>query len=189
MILLQAPFKTVKAGNTDHDSAEIKQLLEQRDKQIKKLLGPKGTDYTDQQKNKLKDIINGIVDYKAMAQFALQTTYDTLSQDNRKEFVDLFSTIVRDQSLNKLDIYRADVTYKNIDVNGDSAKVNTIAVLDKVRTPVNYQMVYKGNEWKITDMVIDDVSTAASYRRSFQTIIRKKGYDYLLKTLKKRAAR
>jgi len=189
MILLQAPVITASAGITDHDSAEIKQLLEQRDKQIKKLLGPKGTDYTQQQKNKLKDIINGIVDYKAMAQYALQTTYDTLSQDNRREFVDLFSTIVRDQSLNKLDIYRADVTYKEIDMNGDSAKVNTVAVLDKVRTPVNYQMVYKGNEWKITDMVIDDVSTAASYRRSFQTIIRKKGYDYLLKTLKKRAAR
>ncbi|MDX1638976.1 MAG: ABC transporter substrate-binding protein, partial [Balneolaceae bacterium] len=102
-----------------------------------------------------------------------------------------FSTIIRDQSLNKLDIYRADVEYRDIDVNGDSAFVETIAILEDVRTPVFYDMFYEEEkkQWVITDMTIDDVSTADSYRRQFQNIIRKRGYDYLLNTLKKRAAK
>ena len=177
-------------ARAQRSSEEIKQLLEDRDNEIKELVGPKGTEYTQEQRDKLKDIINGIVDYRAMAQFALQQTYDTLSTEQRKEFVDLFSTIIRDQSLNKLDIYRAEVKYENISVNEDSAVVNTLAQLEKVRTPVTYHMHYEEeNEgWVVTDIVIDDVSTAGSYRRQFQSIINKRGYDSLVETLRKRVS-
>lgn len=173
------------------DSSSVKELLDGRDRQIKELLGAKGTDYNQQQRDELKDIINGIIDYSAMAQQALQETYDTLSKDQREEFIDLFSTIVRDQSLNKLDIYRAEVKYEQIQVEDSSATVKTIARLEKVRTPVTYEMKYEddNSQWVVTDMIIDDVSTAGSYERQFQNIIRKKGYDSLLETLKKRAAK
>lgn len=173
------------------DSTAVRNLLEQRDREIKELLGPKGTEYTEEQRRKLKDIINGIIDYASMAQFALQTTYDTLSMDQRQEFVDLFASIVRDQSLSRLDIYRAEVEYNDISVSSDSAVVHTIAQLENVRTPVIYKMYFDNTkqQWFITDMIIDDVSTAESYRRQFQNIIRKRGYDYLLETLRKRAAR
>lgn len=173
------------------DSSSVRELLEERDDEIKELMGPKETEYTQEQRDKLKDIINGIIDYHAMAQYALQDTYDTLTTDQREEFVDLFSTIVRDQSLNNLDIYRADVKYEDINVEGDSAVVQTIAQLEKVRTPVTYHMEFRdqNSHWVVTDMIIDDVSTAESYRRQFQNIIRKKGYESLLETLRKRAAR
>jgi phospholipid transport system substrate-binding protein len=173
------------------DSSTVRNLLEERDNEIKDLLGPKGTEYTQEQRDKLKDIINGIIDYRAMAQQALQDTYDTLSTEQRTEFVDLFSTIIRDQSLNKLDIYRADVKYEQINVEDNAATVKTLAQLEKVRTPVSYEMKFNGpnNQWVVTDMIIDDVSTAGSYQRQFQNIIRKKGYDSLLETLRKRAAK
>src|SRR5699024_12792244 len=94
-----------KQGRAQKNEASIKQLLERRDAQIKELMGPKGTEYTQQQREKLKNIINGIIDYRAMAQEALGNTYDTLSAAERDEVVDLFSIIIRDHSLNKLDIY------------------------------------------------------------------------------------
>jgi len=86
------------------DSSSVHQLLKERDREIKELLGPEETEYTQQQREQLKDIINGIIDYRAMAKTALAETYDTLSVDQRNEFVDLFSTIIRDQSLNRLEI-------------------------------------------------------------------------------------
>jgi phospholipid transport system substrate-binding protein len=182
-------FPTV--GTAQFDSSTVRELLEERDDEIKELMGPKGTEYTQQQRDRLKDIINGIIDYRAMAQHALQGTYDTLSADQREEFVDLFSTIIRDQSLNKLDIYRADVKYESITVDSNTAVVQTIAQLEKVRTPVTYNMAYEdqNEQWVVTDMVIDDVSTAGSYRRQFQNIINRKGYDSLVETLRKRASR
>jgi len=173
------------------DSSTVRDLLEERDDEIKDLLGPKGTEYTQEQRDRLKDIINGIIDYRAMAKQALQVTFDTLSTEQRTEFVDLFSTIIRDQSLNKLDIYRADVKYERINVEDSSATVITLAQLEKVRTPVSYEMKFDGynNKWVVIDMIIDDVSTAGSYQRQFQNIIRKKGYSSLLETLRKRAAK
>ncbi len=178
-----------QAASAQKDETALRELLEQRDKEIKKLLGPEGTDYTQEQREQLKDIINGIVDYGSMARFALQTTYDTLSSAQRQEFIELFSTIVRDQSLSNLEIYRADVKYNSITVTGDSADVRTTAQLENVRTPVDYKMFYDDSEqqWFITDISIDDVSTAGSYRRQFQNIIRKRGYDYLVEILRKRA--
>ena len=184
-LLLVQPNKS----EAQQSKAAVKQLLENRDDEIKELMGPKGTEYTQQQREELKNIINGIIDYRAMAQYALGDTYNELSAEEREEFVDLFSTIIRDHSLNKLDIYRAEVKYEEINVDGSTADVRTMAQLEDVRTPVGYEMKFKNGEWVVTDMIIDDVSTAESYNRQFQKIIRKKGYDALLKNLRKRAAK
>jgi len=168
---------------------EIKQMLESRDNEIKELLGPSGNDFSQEQRDRLKDIINGVIYYPAMAEVALGETYNEIEDETREEFVDLFATMIRDNSLNRLDIYRADVNYNDISVNGDIATVNTTAQLEDVRTSVDYRMEVIDNEWRITDMSIDDVSTAESYNRQFQSIIRKRGFDALLESLRRRAAR
>jgi phospholipid transport system substrate-binding protein len=170
-------------------SDEIRRMLQDRDDEIKELLGPSGTEYTQEQRDQLKDIINDIIDYQAMAEYALGNTFDEISAEQQVEFVSLFATIIRDNSLNRLDIYRADVTYEEITVNGNKAIVKTIAELENVRTPVDYNLERKGNEWMIIDMTIDDVSTAESYNRQFQSIIRQRGFDALLQSLRRRAAR
>lgn len=174
------------AQQTEKDLIE---MLKERDAEIKELLGPEGSEYSDEQRKQIKEIVNGIIDFEAMAQASLAQTYDTISQDLREEFVDLFSLIIQDQSLNRLDIYRADVTYETVEVDEDTARVETIAQLDNVRTPVNYDMQRKNETWVITDMEIDDVSTVDSYHRQFQRIITKRGFDVLMDSLRKRAAR
>ena len=174
---------------TDTDSAQILALLKERDQQIKKMLGEKGTEYTPEQRQEIKDIINGIIEYRAMASYALSSTWDTLSTERKDQFVEVFSKVVRDQSMNKLDIYRAEITYNDIDVVGDSAYVKTSAILDNVKTPVSYTMQKRGENWVVTDFAVDDVSTAKSYKRSFQNIIRRKGYQALYNSLKKRSER
>lgn len=168
---------------------EIRQMLNGRDSEIKELLGPEGSSYTQEQRNELKEIINGVIDFRSMAAFALEDTYDELPEERRERFVDLFATIVRDQSLNRLEIYRADVAYEEVDVNGNQASVQTVAQLENVRTPVGYEMERRDGEWVITDFSIDGVSTAESYNRQFQNIIRQRGFDALFDSLERRAAR
>ncbi len=164
-------------------------MLDERDAEIKELLGPKGTEYTQEQRNQLKDIINGVIDFGAMAQHALGNTYDEISEEQREEFVSLFATIIRDNSLNRLDIYRAEVTYNDIKVENNSAHVKTTAQLENVRTPVDYDLKKKDGDWVVTDFWVDNVSTAESYNRQFQSIIRQRGFDALLESLQRRAAR
>ena len=164
-------------------------MLDQRDAQIKELLGPRGTDYTQQQRDELKDIINDVIDYREMAQHALGNKYNEISEEEREEFVELFSRIIRDNSLNRLDIYRADVVYNDISVTNGNAHVKTTAQIENVRTPVEYEMKRKDGEWVVVDLIIDEVSTGDSYNRQFQSIIRQRGFDALLNNLRRRAER
>lgn len=184
IILLFVPSLLAQA-----EADEIQSMLEERDLEIKELLGPEGTDYTQNQRDRLKDIINDVINYRSMAQHALGDTYNEISEEEREEFVSLFSTIIRDNSLNRLDIYRAEVTYNDIAVNQDTAFVETTAQLEDVRTSVDYNLELFDNTWMITDMTIDQVSTADSYNRQFQSIIRQRGFDALMESLRRRAAR
>jgi phospholipid transport system substrate-binding protein len=168
---------------------DVRELMESRDLQIKQLLGAAGSEYSAAQRDELKDIVNGIIDFTEMAKTALEVTYDTISVEDRTEFVQLFSSIIRDQSLANLDIYRASVSYERIDGTVDSMYIETLAEWDNIRTPVHYIMSKNSGEWRIEDMSIDDVFTAESYNRQFQRIIRSRGFDYLMTTLRKRAER
>lgn len=168
---------------------QIKSMLVQRDGQIKELLGPKGQEYSDSQRAELKEIINGIIDFEAMAKTALDDTYNSISEESRNEFVDLFSTIVRDHSLTNLEIYRADITYNSIVIDENKALINTMAQLEDIRTPVEYRMELEDDIWVITDMSVDDLWTAESYKNQFQRIITRRGFDTLMESLRKRAAR
>lgn len=187
LIFISPDLMAVQANETEQE--EILTLLESRDEEIKELLGPKGTEYTQNQRDRLRDIINGIIDFEAMASYALGDTYQEISPEEREEFVSLFSTVIRDQSLNRLDIYRAEISYEEIEIENDEARVHTIARLENVRTPVDYTMKKLDSEWVITDMIVDEVSTAESYNRQFQSIIRQRGFDALLESLRRRAAR
>jgi phospholipid transport system substrate-binding protein len=170
------------------EDVQIRQMFEQRDKQIKQLIGTEGSTYDPQQRQKLQDIINNIIDFEAMGRRALAAAFDEAKPEQRKEFIDLFSRIIRDQSLKDLSIYRAKVEYTGITVEGTKARVTTMASLKDVHTPVIYDLERKNGKWVIVDMSIDNVSTAQSYYTSFQKLIKKKGFDGLLESLRKRVA-
>lgn len=182
-------FPNFLIAQTSQATEDVRELMESRDLQIKQLLGAEGSEYSSNQRDELKDIVNGIIDFTEMAKTALEVTYDTISVIDRTEFVQLFSSIIRDQSLANLDIYRASVSYERIDGTTDSMYIETLAEWDNIRTPVHYIMSKNSGEWRIEDMSIDDVFTAESYNRQFQRIIRSRGFDYLMTTLRKRAER
>lgn len=164
-------------------------MLTRRDLQIKKLIGEEGTAIPDSTREELKKIINEVIDYGYMAREALQETYSEITQEDRDEFVTLFSSMIRDNSLANPDIYRAKITYDDARQTDGTIFVDTTAELNDVRTTVGYLLDYRANEWHILDMSVDGVSTVESYRRQFQSIIRKRGFEPLLSSLRKRAAR
>ena len=124
-----------------------------------------------------------------MSAFALGDTWETLTDEQKTRFVEVFSGVIRAQSLADLDLYRATVAYGDIDVSGTTATATTTASLQDVRTEVVYDLAKREGAWVITDFSIDGVSTAENYRRSFQRVLARRGYDALLSSLERRLAR
>ncbi len=182
VLLAAAPIQPLQAQSPDQ---EIRQMLEQRDQQIKTILQG-DTSFTVQQREELKTLINGVIDFRAMGRQALGPFWSDLSNEQRAEFVDVFQTIVRAQSLSDLEVYNSQVTYDQIDVEGDSAFVQTTTDYKGTSANVEYVLQREDGQWLAQDIIIDDVSTAQSYARSFQTVVRKNGFDALMQSLRKK---
>jgi phospholipid transport system substrate-binding protein len=165
-------------------AAEIRTLLEQRDRQIKQLLGNRTT-LTEGQKDQLKGMINDVIDFQAMGSAALGSFWNTLTPAQRTEFVAVFGDIVRTQSLADLEVYRATVRYEAINVQGNTARVVTQTTYNRTTTKVEYVMGFS-QRWRVYDLILDGVSTVEGYARSFQSVIRNRGFEALMTSLRRK---
>lgn len=184
-LLLGALISTAAAQGTAADN--IRQMLVERDQEIKQILGD-DNDLTDEERQKLQKVVNENIDFGYMGRRALGPHWEKLSEEQQNRFLETFTEIVREQSLSNIKIYRANVTYQDISVEDDSAHVTTITAYDDVKTPVAYDLIREDGKWKVVDIVIDGVGTVESYARSFQTVVRKRGFDTLMKSLDKKLA-
>jgi len=183
VLLLGVGVTHVQAQGESATAAEIRQMLEKRDQQIKSILS--GTDdYTAEQRAQLKELINGVIDFRVMGQRALGPHWEDLSAEQRDEFVSVFHDVVRAQSMSDLGVYNSKVTYDQIEIHDDSAFVRTQTRYEGRATPVEYVLKRREGEWRAEDIVVDGVSTAEGYARSFQTVVRQHGFDRLMKSLR-----
>lgn len=165
--------------------AGIRTMMESRDLEIKSWLGD-GETISAEQKEQLRAVINDMIDFQSMGSTALGRHWKKLTPDQQTEYIDTFGKIVRSQSLADLEIYRSKVTYDQITVTGDEANVITTVIYKEIPTIVEYELRFSDDRWLATDIILDEVSTVKGYSRSFQSVIRKKGFDELMKRLRKK---
>ncbi len=185
-------FALLLAVPAQAQSGEIEQMLRQRDAEIKSILGD-GRSVSDAQRDRLRAVVNDVIDFEAMARQALGPYWGDLSAAQRARFAEDFGGVIRAQSLADLDLYRARVTYGEIDVDGPRATAHTTARSGDVNAAVVYALARKDGRWVVTDIVIDDVSTVGGYATSFQRVMKRQGieegYETLMASLRKRLAR
>jgi phospholipid transport system substrate-binding protein len=187
-LLLAATVGPAQAqGQSQGAEERIRTMLEERDEQIKAILrGAEGGGYTQQQRDELKTLINGVIDFRAMGRQALGSHWGDLSEAQREEFVAVFQDVVRAQSMSDLGVYNSKVTFDAVVVENDSAYVRTTTEYQGTRTPVEYDLARVDDAWLAEDIIVDGVSTAQGYARSFQTVVRKRGFETLMKSLRKK---
>lgn len=178
-----------QSPSSDDEAAAIQTMLEDRDAEIKSVLEGDTDSFTAEQRNELMTLINGFIDFRAMGREALGPFWSDLSEEQRTNFVDVFQDVVRQQSLSDLEVYNSEVSYERIDVEGDSAFVRTITRYQGTQTPVDYVLKRDEDTWLAEDIVVDGVSTAGGYARSFQNVMRRRGFDALMGSLEQRRDR
>lgn len=189
VLLLSVPQDVDAQPGTSPEADTIRTMLDERDAEIKAILNGTESDFTRTQRQELMTLINGFIDFRAMGQHALGPFWSDLSDEQRTEFVDVFQDVVRQQSMGDLEVYNSRVTYDRIEVEDDSAFVRTTTRYRNSDTPVDYVMHRRDSTWLATDIIVDEVSTAEGYARSFQNVMRRRGFDTLMDSLKKRQAR
>jgi len=179
-------FSNVNAQ--EGSAAAINVMLKERDKEIKSLIGSKKK-LSAAEESKLQDVVNDVISFEAMGKAVLGKYWKSIDAAQQKEFVDVFGKVVKAQSLADLDPYRAKMTFGDVIVLGSEASAKTKGVLDGVSSEIVYVFVKTGSEWKVKDILLDDVSTVKGYSKSFRSVIRKKGFDKLMASLNKKLAK
>ena len=145
----------------------------------------------EERRKMLRNTLNERFDWEEMARRSLAEHWKSLTEEERKEFVPLFTTLLEKTYMNRIENYSGDrVTYDAERVKGDYSLVKVTIFTDKqVEIPVIYKMKKKDPEWTIYDVSIEGVSLVNNYRQQFDSIILSSSYHGLIEKLKEKVAK
>lgn len=129
-----------------------------------------------------------LFDYVELSKRTLGLNWNKFPTEQRKEFVRLFKTILKDAYVDKITAYTNErVSFiKEIPLSKTTVEVQSIVVSEGGETPIYYRVIKRGNSWKVYDVVIEGVSLVSNYRTQFREILANDPPDTLLETLKKK---
>ncbi len=162
------------------------EALKARDAEVRAHLPPPGTPLTPELRAKVQNTLTKAVDIEGMAKAALGKYWNEQPAAKRQKFTRAFQARFKRVSGDQLDSYRSSKTEFLPEERLDgTVRVPTRLVVKGEPTNVIYMMRRQGKDWRIIDIIVDDVSTVENYRSSFSKIIAKEGFDGLITRLSK----
>lgn len=134
----------------------------------------------------LGKVISVRFDFAEMAKRSLGAEWRRLTGQQQQEFVELFTDLLRDAYISDLESYKGEkVLYTRETQDEGFAVVQTI-----LRAPsgaeytIDYRLQLSDREWKVYDLVIENVSIVNNYRSQFARIINRSAYEGLARALR-----
>lgn len=142
----------------------------------------------DERRKLLEKIVGERFSYEEMAKRSLAAQWPKLNEGERKEFVELFKSLLSRTYADKIESYSGEpVQYVNERNQEGYAEVRTKVISGKAEIPLDYRLMNKGGDWQVYDVVIDGISLVNNYRGQFAKIIRTSSYADLVDTLRKKS--
>jgi phospholipid transport system substrate-binding protein len=127
-------------------------------------------------------------DLHELSQRTLGIHWRERTPQEQQEFVSLFTSLIEQTYSHALTKYTSDVqiSFDNERVEGMYAEVDTTvraSSLDKT-IPMQYRLHQVNGNWRIYDVVIENVSLVQNYRAQFNRILSRSSYQELVKDIK-----
>jgi phospholipid transport system substrate-binding protein len=143
---------------------------------------------SEERRQLLERAVGARFDYKEMSRRALGAPWNTLSDREQQEFVDLFRALLTNSYSDKIETYSGEgVQYLNERTEKEYAEVRTKVLSGKTEIPLDYRLINKGDDWRVYDVVVDGISLVNNYRGQFAKIIKSSSYADLVEQLRKKS--
>ncbi len=141
-------------------------------------------------KNKLRPIYDRLFDDIELSKRTLARNWNSLNVAQRQEFVQLFRQVLEKAYMDRILAYSNEkIVYDRESINSETqAEVQTRVITPSKEIPIFYRMIMKDGNWKVYDVVIENVSLVQNYRTQFNEILGKNKPEQLLETLRKKVA-
>lgn len=169
------PMNTVKA-NVD----KVLEVL--RDPKLK------AESAKETKKEKLRSIYDGMFDQVELSRRTLAQNWNNLNPAQRKEFVQLFRQVLEKAYIDKiLEYVNEKVLFgREVQLSETKVEIQTTIITSSKNIPVYYRVILKDGEWKVYDVVIENVSLISNYRTQFNDILAKNTPEQMLEILRKK---
>jgi len=183
MIVLAGGMAPMAAGTaTEAIKNTIKQLFG-----ILNDEGLKTPGRAEERRQQIEKVIGNRIAYDEMAKRSLGPQWTQLNDEERQEFVRLYAQLLRDTYSSRFDHYSDErVEFLKETLQGDYAEVKTRLTSSKVSLDVDYRMLQRAGDWRVYDIVVDEISLVHSYREQFNKIIRTSSYEELVAKLRQK---
>ena len=175
----QPPIEVVKAG-----TEKALSILHERN--------PDGKLNLRARRGEILNIVDQYFDFEEMAKRSLGRAWKYQSQQKQDEFVRLFKDLLFNTYVDRVENYTASdekVVFDNQQIDGNYAVVNTrITGYQGTDVTVDYRLTQKSGKWKVYDVIVAGISLVNNYRSQFNSILSRKSFDELLKTMNEKVA-
>ena len=139
-----------------------------------------------ERRDELRKILFARFDFAEMAKRSLGAAWRHRTPQEQEEFVRLFTDVLERAYADIIESYSEEkIVYLNERVDVDYADVNSKVVTGKGQEySINYKAHFVGNEWKVYDVVAENISLVNNYRSQFTRVISKDSYEELVRRLK-----
>ena len=137
-------------------------------------------------KKELRDAIYPKFDFPEMARRSLGSHWQKRSPQEQQEFVRVFTELIESSYMSNIEAYNGEkVTFGAERQERDYAEVDTKITTKKgEEISVVYKLRQAGSDWKIYDVVIENISLVNNYRSQFNRVIAQSSYDELFRKMK-----
>lgn len=137
-------------------------------------------------RDQLKQILFTRFDFTEMAKRALGSHWRRRTPQEQEEFVRLFTEVLERAYADIIESYTDEkIVYVNERVDGTYADVaSKITTAKGEEYSINYKAHLVSNEWKVYDVVAENVSLVNNYRSQFNRVISHSSYDDLVSRLR-----
>ena len=145
----------------------------------------KGAGKESQRRQRLRQIIGNRFDFEEMSKRSLGANWRRVGRDEQQRFVQLFTDFLEKSYADQIESYDGEkIAYGREQLAQDQAEVDSKIITKKGReVAVNYKLRSAGGDWKVYDVVIENVSLVNNYRSQFNRILAKATFNELLKKL------
>ena len=138
---------------------------------------------------RLREIVRPLFNFKEMARRSLGRHWRDMSPKDRSEFIAVFTDLLEITYADKIDLYKGgEVSFVREVVDEDYARVDS-KIKDNKGTDysVSYKLLREDGDWRIYDVVVENVSLINNYRAQFGRIIRKSSTKDLVERIRQKS--
>jgi len=161
--------------------------IQQTVQQVLAVVNGASTTTEDEIREKLREALMPRFDWVEMAKQALGKHWDS-EPGRQEEFVVAFAEFLGKSYVGTIGSYKDEkIEFVHQSIENDLAQVDTKIVSAKgAPTTVNYRLRRVEEEWKIYDVIIEDISLVGNYRSQFGRILKNGSMDELLARLQEK---